>query len=274
MADIDSNRKYQFTKSDYDIYCNTPLNEQTLSKFPENLFNVALYDKWINYTYPVYKLTLPITEIDLYKMNESGKLLAFGYALIDTRKPGATQTERMVVFRVIPGYKVKIEEEFANAYSYPETLTKLEFLQIPVNIFKVRRMYIVIHQLVDEDCSRCKNPLYMVDNLIIKHCLHNKCNNYLMFNFSTIPVFNKQAPVIQSLDYILQNIALKNNEQILKNICLKCENCKICQKKKEKCKRHINCTHTSKINKKTTRNKYHCLNMLANKMIRETEAGQ
>ena len=49
MADIDSNRKYQFTKSDYDIYCNTPLNEQTLSKFPENLFNVALYDKWINY---------------------------------------------------------------------------------------------------------------------------------------------------------------------------------------------------------------------------------
>ena len=273
MADTDSNRKFQYTKGDYDIYCNAPLNEETLTKFPENIFNVALYNKWINYTYPVYKITLPITETDLYKMNESGKLLAFGYALIDTQIPGSLQTERIVIFRVIPGYKIEIEEEFINAYSYPEKLTKLEFLQIPVNIFKARRLYIILHQLPDDVCCRCKGHVYMVDNSSVKQCLNDKCKSYFMFNFSTIPVFNKYGPIIQSLDYILQNIALKNNEQVLKNVCLKCANCKIClrNKKGEKCKRHVYCAHTTKINKKTTKNKYHCLNMLAIKMMKETE---
>lgn len=188
----------------------------------------------------------------------SGKLLAFGYTLV--RNP--TNRKLTCIFRVIPGWQINFREEIEEHYTRVCRLP--DDLNIPLNVFKPRRFYINVF-CKNKKCNFCSNLLYN------DCCFDEKCTNFSIPDFNSIPVFNddkNEAPLFD-IQYVYQNIALQNNKNIAggKVSCSKCVRCKKCKSlKTRKCFLHVVCKHQPERrykNMKSLRSNFHKLNELA-----------
>lgn len=207
--------------------------------FPDSLF--VKLDTKENWTF--YNLELPGLEASIgidkmVKYAESGLLFGFQHRL-DFNIKQHTTTE---TFGVLSHHsKIKIIQLFNSKYKFIKQIEPPKTLS--ASICPMELIYNM--KICGGLCTECK--LIKIDNL----CYNSECCKFKGINFtiSQLEVGKRRMNDIE--------IAQLLSEVDLKRLCPSCRACKICFRKKSKCKRHINCPHilTGTTLLKLTRNK-------------------
>ncbi len=213
--------------------------------FTDSMMNTALYNKWKSYKMDVENLEPRITKTILHTLCMNGNILAFTYDIMRSKSSGNVS----VLFKVLPDPKITNFTPIWNRYYLtPQEITNVDF---DLNVYICKEIVFKLTKNPDVVCVICNTPTYQKEN----YCLNIDCSNMVKRMNYLQYISNENGKVLKTvndLDGVGNGFSFH---------CKKCNNCRICQKKKTtgiKCKRHKICKHF-----KNDRNYYPSINRLA-----------